>query len=1025
MQQKAFVRVALILAAFSTVLTLNLLAQLATGKIEGIVRDKDTGQPLQGVQVQVNGTRLGNISNADGYYFILNVPPGRRALTFNYTGYQKVTVENQLIMAGQTSTVDCSLSSTVVQLEGITVEAESDPLVPRDKTVSKTRLSTEYMSETPANNLNDLLVMEAGVQTGGADALARGLRIRGGSVGQEGMIVDGVMVRNFTADPATLGSGSSEVGQNTFDTTPLDFSVESVEEVDIITGGFQAEYGNVMSGIINIVTKEGGPTFRGDVRYTTDQINPRKADYGYNQLRAGVNGPVSIIPNMYFSASGELKGQADRTPTHADEGFRGVNQDFVDRLNRAVANDPVLGKEVSPFTLEGFQTARAFYDSKTGKSASLFTPGNPVRLPDNWGDFTQLSAKLTYSPLPGLKLLVTENWSRDQYTYPPGEGSGDYFQNGIFTPDDEGWKLSPYFLRGDQELYIPQGRARRTKANNLLFGADLEFLRTTERSANLQFRYSRLHTNEVNNSMLEVNYDRSTFMGWNPHDIRFEVEQYPGRTGPGADIELRAQLMPDGANLYKPGVKYETPFAVSTYNPYTLEYRYLREWQNNYKLDFDLQLNRYNRAKAGIQYTNFENHAFRIRAFSSVREEKGYDYRPQLFGAYVQNRTDLGDFVFDYGLRFDSFHPVDNWGISNADPTGQHVTVKNMHSWSPRFDVGFPVTDKSQLRFSYGVFTQIPNFSLIYSYVEFGGMRNPGDLGFQKTDAYEAGLSYLLGPQMVVDFSAYYRDVEGQVTSQDFFRDYVPNVLDYRIRNWFWGYTNRGMGNTKGIDVKLSRRFSNNLAFNVIYTLQFARFMTTGGLSYDPISDLTIAAPDELTPFNGDRAHQLTLQVNYGFPEDFMAGKLSGEILKNFRAYGIYVLQSGEPTGTRSRDRWYNDLSLRLAKDFYLSGGRKISVFSEIFNALNRKNSVLYPRNYRLDDPSYAAITGGVDLVWESLGEDNDNRVRFNADFNGDGVLTSREAAMGQMAYQFMNSTMDKRAWGLARQIRSGVSLSF
>ncbi len=267
----------------------GLFAQLSTGKIEGTVRDKDTGQPLQGAQVTVMGTRLGNVTNADGYFFILNVPPGRRDITFTYTGYQKTTLAQQLILAGQTTTVDASLSSTVVQLEGITIAAEAEPLVPRDNTATKQRLTAERLDETPATRLEDMLTLEAGVQIGGRDAMGRGLRIRGGRLGEEGMVVDGVMVRNFTANPFRTGQGwifDQEVGSTSEDATPLEFSTESVEEVDIITGGFQAEYGNAQAGIINIVTKEGGADLDGSARITTDAINPRTADYGYNQLQA-------------------------------------------------------------------------------------------------------------------------------------------------------------------------------------------------------------------------------------------------------------------------------------------------------------------------------------------------------------------------------------------------------------------------------------------------------------------------------------------------------------------------------------------------------------------------------------------------------------------------------------------------------------------------------------------------------------------------------------------------------------------
>lgn len=120
-------------------------AQLSTGKVEGTVRNKETGQPLPGVQIQIEDTRLGNVTNADGYYFILNVPPGRRSIVFTLLGFQKTTIANQLILAGQTTTINSELSSTVVELLGITVEGQAEVLVPRDQTVSKQRLTAEKL----------------------------------------------------------------------------------------------------------------------------------------------------------------------------------------------------------------------------------------------------------------------------------------------------------------------------------------------------------------------------------------------------------------------------------------------------------------------------------------------------------------------------------------------------------------------------------------------------------------------------------------------------------------------------------------------------------------------------------------------------------------------------------------------------------------------------------------------------------------------------------------------------------------
>ena len=89
-----------------------------TGKVIGTVTDQDTGQPLIGAQVVVEGTNLGNVTNQDGYYFINNVPVGIERVTAQYLGYQTTTQEER-VLAGQTMTVDFALSSEVVQAEGI------------------------------------------------------------------------------------------------------------------------------------------------------------------------------------------------------------------------------------------------------------------------------------------------------------------------------------------------------------------------------------------------------------------------------------------------------------------------------------------------------------------------------------------------------------------------------------------------------------------------------------------------------------------------------------------------------------------------------------------------------------------------------------------------------------------------------------------------------------------------------------------------------------------------------------------
>jgi len=1067
MQQRVFKRTALSMLAMTALMVTSLFAQLTTAKVEGTIRDKDSGQPLQGAQVVIEGTRMGNVTNADGYYFILNVPPGRRDITFTFTGYQKTTIANQLILAGQTSTINAELSSTVVQLEGITVQGESDVLLPRDQTVSKHRLTTEDVQDTPVTRLEDMLVLQAGVQVGGRDAEARGLRIRGGRLGEEGVVVDGMMVRNYTANPFRGGQGwimEMEIGSQSEDTTPLELTTGAVEEVDIITGGFQAEYGNAQSGIVNIVTREGGPDYKGQARFTTDQANPRTSDWGYNQLTTSISGPIPLVPNMYFFGSGELQGFADRNATHADEGFRGFDQKFVTRLNEAVRNDPVLGSRVNPYTLDMFKTGRESYASRTGKDPNLFQAPNPVRLPGNWQDRTMATGKLTWSPIEGLKLQLIDNWSHNQNAYPAGYTSeGNYFQNGIVDRTDPSYdflfgntfSLSPYWndLKGPVDVIrIPMSYGRRIRTNSALLGADWDIFRSAEQSLAFQLRVMNFASQDIHAASMKTNWERTTIMSWSPHDIQFEIETWPNKDNLSTDTERLAYL-PDGSTGWKNGIPYETPLDIRIEALYYMNYDYLRESQNNYKGDFDFQIDRFNRAKMGFQYNDVNNWRFSANYYADKRNPKdNFRYKPEMYDAYIQNRTDLGDFVFNYGIRYDAFEHNTNWGITSLDQWGEIVRPRVMHEWSPRFDVGFPVTDKAQLRFSYGVFTQLPSLDLMFAGSSGGSpFMNPGGLEYSRTDAFESGLSYLLSNDVVLDVVAYYRDVNGNPAVKAYFTDLNAWHRGYRMRFWNDGYTNRDNGNIKGVDFTLRKRFSSNFSFNLMYTLQFSR--TTGSTyyegsfigNYDATSNELFVPPDVLAPISGDRTHKLTYQLNYMFPADFKSGTIANTILRNFRTFVIFQIESGEPLLNRSgsaytssedpsltdqyggynafRGRWWTNLDLRFSKEFSLGRSRRITVFSELFNALNSKVNRAYPKGYRLE--SYSHETGGVDLDWNNVAASDYNKVRFNADFNGDGILTVEESAMGAIAADFMMSTMDKRVWGRARQIRTGLEFSF
>ncbi len=282
-----------------------------TGKIDGVVTDAATGEPLPGVNVVIAGTTQGSSTDLDGYYFILNVRPGVHAVRASFIGFTPVTTENVRVLIGKTTTVDFGLREEVIEGEEVVVTAER-PLVQRDLTSTATSVSSERLEALPVLNFSDVINLQAGVVDG---------HFRGGRTGEVGYMVDGVPINDV------------------FDQT-FAFQVENnaIQEVEIVTGTFNAEFGQAQSGIVNIVTKDGGSEYHGsfsgyvgdylttntDLFQRLDRVSP-SASY---ELQGSLSGPIpSLGDRLTFFGSGRyvrndgyLYGKRIVQPVSADEG---------------------------------------------------------------------------------------------------------------------------------------------------------------------------------------------------------------------------------------------------------------------------------------------------------------------------------------------------------------------------------------------------------------------------------------------------------------------------------------------------------------------------------------------------------------------------------------------------------------------------------------------------------------------------------------------------------------------------------
>ena len=222
-----FARLLCILALLAFTAT-TVFAQ--TGKIAGQVIDEGSGDTMPGVNVAIVGTTQGAVTDVDGYYFVNNVRPGTYTLRASFIGFVSETVENLRVSTGLTTETNFTLREEAVGLAEIVVTSER-PIVQLDVSANVSILDPADFVDLPIAGVSEVLDLQAGIEPG--------LQIRGGGVGEIAFVVDGMNLRTGR-------------DHNPF----TNISYTSLEEVQVQTGGFNAEYGNVRSGIINVTTKE-------------------------------------------------------------------------------------------------------------------------------------------------------------------------------------------------------------------------------------------------------------------------------------------------------------------------------------------------------------------------------------------------------------------------------------------------------------------------------------------------------------------------------------------------------------------------------------------------------------------------------------------------------------------------------------------------------------------------------------------------------------------------------------------------
>jgi len=396
-----------------------------TGKISGKVVDEETGVELPGASIRIEGTTMGNMAGPDGSYYIISIPPGSYSVTASLIGYISKTATEVQVKSDLNTEQNFRLKASAIEVKGVTVVGQRS-VIEKDITGSVRTISTQDIKNMPVKEISEILATQVGFVT-----KANELHIRGGRAGEALYIVDGVETRDLLG-----GLGKVTGGMNV--------SSSNIEEVSVMKGGFDAEYGNVQSAVISLVTKEGSSkTTSGYLEFTTDDFGTEKLNtYSRNSDRVefSLNGPdpfftTRFLPSIGIKFLGEKLAYYLSGITYKTDTYYEVNKYATPSTQKRFRVDNVLGFDVPERMSNDYSailklTYKASADKKLVLSHKqnwerytlFFDPSGGDPLKETRGAVDIWKYRYTPSTIPqieshnnSLSLLFTHNVSKSSF----------------------------------------------------------------------------------------------------------------------------------------------------------------------------------------------------------------------------------------------------------------------------------------------------------------------------------------------------------------------------------------------------------------------------------------------------------------------------------------------------------------------------------------------------------------------------------------------------------------------------------
>jgi len=826
-----------------------------SGKISGRVVELDSGQPMVGATIYIEEAGIGAVAAQDGSYTIINVPPGLYTVRASMVGFGTVRKAEVRVSIDRTTRVDFELAVEIIQGEEVLITA-TRPIIEVDRTTSASYVDSEAIENLPVQEVSDILQLQSGVTY---DSQGR-LHMRGGRSGEVAYLVDGIPVTNQYS-----GGSKIEIENNW------------IQELQVISGVFNAEYGQAQSGVVNIVTKAGSvDRYSGDVgvyagSYLTSNpnvfIGKDSPALDEVNIQGSLQGPLrflrdgSFFSNLrYTDNAGWLNGErraliSDTVPIQA----------YIQQAQQTASDrDNLVGIPIPDSLLSGDRSLVAMnprqrlslhgrlsfrIGSKTSVSYAAFMTDEERK---SYQDYRRYApdGQPTVSDL-GFNHLLSVTLAPDARSY---MRLGVSYQNNrirsrLFSnPLDPQYQGTPYATNGFAFGGTSNGRS---KASNATFLVKLQ----GERQVN-------------KNNLVKAGIE------WQKH----RVEERSQATISDGPVYLEpTQRIPDINTSGNDAYKREPSEFVA----------FIQD-----KLEVDELV-----VNAGLRFDLWRPNA-------PVPEN-------------LQAVTDPDD-----GIRL---------ATDFAD-------ARSSYQLSPRVGLAFPISTRGVLHVSYGRFFQVPRFSYIFTNSEFevelGDLETimgNANLKPERTTAYELGLQYALTSSWKIEATIYYKDIKNLLGQE------IVNTVDKKV---YARYINRDYGNTRGFAFSLLRQFADQFGLTIDYTYQVARGNASdpNAVFFNNQTQPPVEPEKQVIPLDWDQRHSLNGSLILGDPRGFtlsIIGRFSSGQPYTPTNPGSQL--SSQLANSETKPARLN-LDVNISRELQVAG-YKARIYAKGFNVLDRLNA--------------------------------------------------------------------------------------